>query len=90
MSQQKKGANRLQDLGLKNERKRQRQLQKFVQNTADHAVEKRLKEFSKRFISKKQIKDVEHRLDELERPLPASQTPIGTKTGSFNYDGGKK
>ena len=81
MNQQKKGANQLPDLGSKNEHKHHRQLQKFVQNTTDHAVEKRLKEFSKRFISKKQIKDVKRRLDELEKAVARFSDPDRDENG---------
>ena len=83
MRQQQKGANKLRDLGSGNERKRLRELQKFVQNTADLTVEKHLKKFSKRFSSKKQMKNVERCLDDLEKVLARSSDLDRNKDGFF-------
>ena len=81
MNQQKKGANLLPDLGSKNERKRLHQLQKFVQNTVDYAVKKRLKKISKSFSSKKQMKNIEQRLDDLEKIFARFPDPDRDENG---------
>ena len=83
MSQQKKGANKLQDLGSAHERKRLRKLQKFVQDMVDYTVEENLKKFSKRFSRKKQMKNVERRLDDLEKAFARPSNPNRDENGFF-------
>lgn len=86
--QKEKDTAQLLDLGRKHTRKRQREIEEFVRETAAHAAEKRVKKLFKHY--NKKLKKVNDHLDNLEKGLGHPSDPDRDENGFYQLRRRKK
>ena len=88
MEKQKKSPNEMSDMGSKLERKRQRALQKFVEEVAGNTAKKYSKKQYKRI--QREVKKTNKRVDGLEKTISRSSEPDRDENGFYQLKWRKK